>query len=335
MPQASVSTISIILSIPERHNVTLSTLAMGMYLPGQNLQQGFISIKSNYARSRTVEKTRTFYNKVTLRIHSEFSNRLLSVNVFATGSVQIAGIKDTAEIPGVTSQLSEILNSCAGTVSSSDIHRHPVYGFHLHGEIIYGVPLSGNKTGSGNDLWPIGVFRGDADRAFIHDTEMKLCKNIKTSECIFAPSHLRRRNPISGFFDCIGRRVTCTDGFASVDPTEAVTFTYNYSSTSTPVSSSMWAYRISMMNAALHFGKRVDLQKLSAAMRSVGVFVSYDPNVYRDINAKFKQGSAFIGTALITSSGYVRLYGFKDKSAIERAAAEIQNLMEPFFTPDR
>lgn len=298
-------------------------------MPPQNLHQGIISIKSNYASARTVENTRTFYNKVILRLHSEYSNRLLSVNVFATGSLQIAGIKDTEELPRVKERLSEIINSCTGSISPQDIHRHPVYGFHLHGEVIFGVPLSRADTGESNELWPIGVFREDINCAFIHDTEMVLCQI--GGQRIFSPTYRRRRNPLAGCFDFLGRPVDVAHLPPNFKDDDEISYSYNFSASNLPVRASMWTHTISMMNAGFHYGKRVDLKKLSAVMRLEGFFVSYDPNVYRDINAKFKQGNTFIGTALITSSGYVRLYGFKEKSAIERATVVIQNMMAPLI----
>lgn len=329
-PRIKVTTVSVVLC-PNR-KVEISTLAMGRYLPEQDLEKGIISLKSNYANARNAENVRTFYNKVGIRVHSECSNRLLSVNVFSTGAIQIAGIKDSRnEIQYMKKKMCDIMNSCSGPITPEKITRHPIYGFYTHKDVIYGRPLS--SEGGSNTLFPVGIFRRfeETDYLRLHDVEMKIV-NDGHGRVFFTPLHRRRKTPINGRFDYLGRRMEDGGGFSVGGFSDDVDeFEYRYSACNRPISSSMLTHKISLMNAGFNLGGRTHLADLSVALRTLGYFVSYDPNIYRDINAKFMKNSKSIGTALITSTGYTRLFGFKTHSSIQNAANELKKAASPFI----
>lgn len=317
MRSLKISTVSVVFHLTDTV-ARLSTLALGTYLLSTNLHQGLISTHLNYAVARTAQNKRTFYNKVGLRILSK-SRRLLSVNVFATGAIQVAGLKSVQEISQVKRRLCEILNSCTGSIPRHDIIRQTTYGFHLHGDIIYGYPLAAGVV-DGRVLRPIGVFSGDGNIIHMHDVEMKRV-GVESDEFVYTPVTRRRKNPITGYFDYLGRSV---DSRGLPKPRAVRGYSYSYSTTTMSLIPSKLTSKITMMNAGVRFeNRRLDLVKLSVDLRSIGLFVSYDPNVYRDINAKFKNN----GTALITSTGYVRFYGFRDKPSINKAVERIHSLL--------
>ena len=307
-------------------------------MPSQDLDKGIISIKSNYANARDVDNMRTFYNKVSLRLHSEYSNRLLSVNVFATGAIQIAGLKTPRiEIRQLKDKVCEIMNSCSGIVPLDEIVQHPVYGFYVHTDVIYGRPLTdppGETNHQPHDtvLVPIGILRRAEghDCVYLHGMEMKIVDNGSGS-ISFTPVHRRRHKITSAMrFDYLGRIMEDVPGREPCKSSKD-DFTYHYSVCSSPVASSTWTHKISLMNAGFHLGGRLNLADLTISLRSLGFFVSFDPNIYRDINAKFMNGTVSTGTALITSTGYTRLYGFKSQQAITKAARDLRKVARSFI----
>ncbi len=295
----------------------ISTLTLGQYArPSQNLLH---IIEANYAAPKNPDNTRTFYDFVKIRFRA--NHRDFTATIFPAGKVQIAGLKDlSAEITAVRNSIQSILTNCRGTVKSAEVCVENEHGFHIHGNIIYGyqwwpgaTASHVSKTYDTNELYPIGVYD---DTITMHGTEMEF------DGMYYRAKYLRRGQTYRYKFDKMGRLI---QGDLDHKDRPESDYIYKFQTVATETE---WHHHIILINGFFKVAPRIP-HEIVSLFRSAGHFVSYDPNIYKNINIKFSQR----GTALISPSGYVRLCGFKRLSDMTLVEKQIRQIIIPLVDP--
>jgi hypothetical protein len=298
----------------------LCTLSISNYVT-PSLESGIVSLQSNYAKTVASTSLRAFYNRVHMKLILAATSvqRLTSVCIFRTGTVQIAGLTgDEADIDRAKIKLCSIFNECRGTIDPTEIEIHPVYNVYTHGTLVYG-----ESTNDTTVMVPIGRCERDG-RLFLHGDEVYVEKSDHDHVVKFRPKVCRRTDDPDMRYDCLGRCDGEPVDMESRKP--SLQFKYYAVTSYSPIKLSDWSHSISLINGAMRT-KKVDFTTARDTLRRAGFIVSYDPNIYQDMNIKHRENGSHVGTILMTKRGYLRFFGYKKTEMMEIGYQRICRLL--------